>query len=305
MKNAFSAATPARRWLATGALAFVLPLASLTTARAQDAKPADTKPADAQSADVKTTDMTPQIWTIKYTKGATSRVRQRATITGDAGGNEINILLKAVTKRDVKDVAENGDATIATTTESRALSFNGMDLPDDPSSYPVVTQTVSSKGLLVKQSIENSQQGGEALEKALAMVSQTPVPDKPVKPGDTWKTDIDNRFVEGKKVTVTSTLIGSEKVSGIDTVRVKTEMAIPPTADATDKNLIKVVGFINVDPKVGRVVRSEYNLDNVTLSLGGNEVTVKGKLSGALIVPGVNDKEDAPKAAAAADTKKP
>src|SRR5205085_2360537 len=150
---------------------------------------------------------------------------------------------------EVKDVNEAGDTTLTQTTESSQFTLNGQEQPTDPAALTTTTQTVSKTGLILKQSVANGQPEWTKVYEISSMLTVTPAPTQPVKIGDTWKTEMDNRVVEGKKVTVTSTLVGKEKVAGMDALKVRIKMEIPPTADAADSDTIKSEGTYFVEPQ--------------------------------------------------------
>ncbi len=258
--------------LAVGALIAVLPAVTPPAARAQD------------------NDTTPYSWQFQYKKGDVSKYRQNLTVTGQGpNGEAFNVEVKTIARQEVKDAADSGDATLVMTVESNDVQLNGQAVPDDPATHPVTTEVISRKGLLRKHDVANSPPEAEQIEQLVSILGNTPVPDQPVKINDTWKTELANPLVMDKKITMTSTLLGKEKVAGIDTLKIRAQVTVPPTADASDQDAVKLENVYYVDPKEGRIVRAELSADNV----GPMKFKIKGAMN--LIVPGVNDKEDAPK----------
>lgn len=238
-------------------------------------------------------DDTPHTWEFQRKKGDTAKYRQKIAINGMlAGGTEIKVEVKTLNKQTVEEVTDTGDATVVTTTESRSVTFNGNPIPDD-NEHPKVTQTLSKNGLVLKYTLEKGPEGQEKLSLLGAVLSATPTPDKPVKVGDSWKTDIDNRLVTGKKVTVESTFVGTEKVLNTDALKIRIKMNVPTKADADDKATVKMDGFYYLDPKTGRLIRTQYTAENVPLETpDGQSFTVSTTFNNDLIVSGVNDKEE-------------
>lgn len=238
-------------------------------------------------------DTMPYSWTFAYKKGDAAKFRQNLRVQGElAGGGGIDARVKAVSKREIKAVSEKGDATFLDTIESREQTINGTEMPDDPTARPIVMRVVTPQGYVIRHSVENAPPGLEKIVGLSVMQSVTPAPDKPVMIGDTWKSEIANLLVEGKKVTMNSKLVGKEKVAGVDALKVDFDVAIPPKADSSEQEFIKVEGSYFVDPKAGRLMRALYNVENLEIQFLSNAVKVKlnGKIN--LIVPGVNDKED-------------
>ncbi|HZO88708.1 MAG TPA: hypothetical protein VFB38_10255 [Chthonomonadaceae bacterium] len=262
-----------------GALVAALPLAVPQFVRAQDAQ-----------------DTTPYTWQFNYKKGDVSRYRVTGSLSGqlpnDSG--DLSIVLKSVMKEEVKNTTDVGEADLGNTMESMEISVNGQPFPSNSDNQPTVTMTVNRNGLVLKRSAENNQPGLEQIIALGTLLSNMPVPPMPVKIGDTWKTELDNPLVEGKKVTLTSKLVGKEKVAGIDTLKVRVETSVPTKDGAEAKDTIKAEGVYNVDPQAGRLVRSSYDVTNLDMQAPfGTLKNMSQKLT--LIVPGVNDKEETAK----------
>jgi hypothetical protein len=264
--------------MAAGALLSTWPVIMLQSAGAQQAQPDQAQ------------DTTPYTWQFQYKKGTVSKYRTLLTVNGHSpDGNQINVEVNALASQEVKEATDTGDATLVSTAEHSSVKFNGQDLPDNSASHLVITDTVSRKGLLLKHETENAPPDPLQLDKLLAVLANMPVPDQPVKIGDSWKTELDNPGVPGKKISMTSTLVGKEKVAGIDTLKIKTQLALPTADNATDQDTIKLEGTYNMDPKEGRLVRADSSIAN--LHMGGATISIK--IQNVLIMPGVNDKEEA------------
>src|SRR5262249_20327876 len=211
------------------------------------------------------------IWTYQYTKGTTVRLRGRLDLSGDFKQNTpdgkevteaVNVVIRSVNKQEVKSVSANGEATVQDTTEQYEILLNGVPPPHDK---PLpVTYTFSKTGQVLKKAITKDKKSGvpdPRVEALGFLLNEMLAPDKPIKVGDTWKTELNNRFVEGQKVTQTSTLVGMEKVVGIDALKVKVQMSVPFKPDAGEKETLKLEGAYYVDPKGGRKIRTDLDVD--------------------------------------------
>jgi hypothetical protein len=253
--------TPARRLLAPALLLTAMTLVAPAFVRAQDEKPADNAT---------------YTWTFKFKKGDVYYTKDKSEGKLNLGGMDITFVGENVTKHEIKEVAENGDVTDVETLESSKISINGMEI-DNPEKDRKVTTVTNKSGIIVKRKVENSSQADSPLEKLNALSASFPIPSKPVKVGDTWKTELDNPMVEGKKVTATSKLTGKEKVGDVETLVVKIEGAIPPKADATEKDHIKVTGTYYVNPQTGRLVKVKGILENAELDIMGMSTKLNGE----------------------------
>lgn len=237
-------------------------------------------------------DTTPYTWTFKYKKGDASKYRQNLRVSGMLGCNGFEGEVKAVSKVEVKETTDKGEATLVQTLESQDRVLNGIPLPDDPETHFIITRTVTPTGLLLKHEVEKIPAGLERLVTLSLMQSIMPTPEKAVQIGDSWKTEVDNLLLPGKKVTMTSTLDSKGKVAGVETLKVKFAVAIPTEEKAEEKQTVQVEGAYEVDPKEGRLMRALYSVDNMELTLLGQVVRAKANGKLTLIVPGVNDKDE-------------
>lgn len=197
--------------------------------------------------------------------------------------------LEQKVKMTVKELKANGDVVIVEESEGGKITFNGQeqDLPQTPP----VTQTRDKLGRLVALKKEDNPQGFIApeIEQIMAMLQMALLPDKAVKPGDSWTNDQDNPAVKGKKIAIKTTYVSTDKVNGTDLLKLK------QTAEAeTDANGQKMVWDSTswLDPTTGALARSEVKLKDLPTIAGLVQVDLKMEA-----VKGDSDKKDAAKEA--------
>jgi len=107
------------------------------------------------------------------------------------------------------------------------------------------------------------------------------VPDKPVTTGETWRQEFDNPVVKDAKIPLVYTYLGSEKLLGRDTHKLKLTIAIdkPITAET------EVVRWL--DAQTGQTVKATRALKGIPSLNGISHRTTET----VLVIPGVNDKE--------------
>jgi hypothetical protein len=232
-------------------------------------------------------------WQLQFKKGDVLKYRTVTNITGPLPNDQgdFHVDVTTLLSQEVKSLSEKGEATVVTTIQKNEATINGQKLPDDPAQYPIITEVFSKNGLVLKHEVENAQPGLEKFDDLTAMLSNMPTPDKPVKIGDSWKTELENRLVKGKKVTLTSTLVGKEKVGDADTFKVKVETEIPMMEDAGEKDTIKVAGTYNIDAAAGRFLRADYTVENAELPTQVGPVRVKVKQTVNYVAPGSENEE--------------
>src|SRR5947209_5551969 len=104
-------------------------------------------------------------------------------------------------KMTVKEVKKNGDIVIVEESEGGKITFNGQE--NDLPMTPPVTHTRDKVGRLVELKKDDNPQAFIApeIEKIMAMLQETLLPEKAVKAGDSWTNEQDNPAVKGKKFT--------------------------------------------------------------------------------------------------------
>ena len=275
---------PKQKWV-VGTLTFALLLPLARPAPAQNPQGAG--------------DTMPYTWILKYTQGESVKYRQTFTLKGEQadGKTELNITGKVVARQTVKSIMDDGSVTLVVKQLSSETTLNGNAEPDNPKDRSTTTLTFSRSGRLLKATLDKKVEGLETLQSLLEMVRQTPSPLKPVKIGESWKTDVPNRLIKGKKAVVsfTSTLLGKETVLGRETLKVRImadipepiEPGVPPSQD-----MIKLETLYNLDIKAGRVIKVDFALDNVETTIQGNGTILKVLSHVEQILPGINDKDD-------------
>lgn len=232
------------------------------------------------------------LWTFQYKKNDTTHMKVLVKIVGkdSAASPEFHASIDQVIRRKVQSVNASGDAVILETIEKSQTTYEGEKQPDNAQAQSSLQGTYSKKGLILKEQTHES--GGPLKMDALStMLHETPVPDMAVKVGDSWKTETTNRMVEGQKLTISSTLIGPEKCLGVDTIKVKVEMKIPPTAGALEKDFISVEGAYNVDPQSGRMIHSEYRMSHVPFTSPTGFALLDVEYATDYLIPGVTAKK--------------
>jgi hypothetical protein len=146
-------------------------------------------------------------------------VQYKQTIESSASGTDVKV--ETSRKQRVKEVRDNGEIVITLTDEGGKYTQNGA-ASDIPAGSPVtVTVDKFNKVLSYKPQAEGSGYFSPSTRHLLFAVDTIVFPDKAVKPGDTWKTEIDNPAVKGKKVTIRTTFVGAEAAAGVSSWKLK------------------------------------------------------------------------------------
>ena len=89
--------------------------------------------------------------------------------------------------------------------------------------------------------------------------------DEPVKPGDSWTTEVDNPQVKGKKVTIKTTFVGDDKADGAPALKFK--QTLEADTDAADAKL-KAETTALLDPTTGQLIEEEQTAKGIPGAMG-------------------------------------
>jgi hypothetical protein len=185
-------------------------------------------------------------------------------------GNEV-AKVEQRNKSEIKEVKKDGSFTVASFSEG--VHVNGPGGEQDLPGGPVAKSTRDKFGKLIEFTPEPGGQEIFAPEvvRLQAMLSQIIFPEKAVKAGDNWETSLDNPADKGKKLTVKTTYVGTEKVDGVDVWKVK-QTAEVVIAGKDAKLITEYTAWL--DPATGDEVKADVSLKNLPASFGGMEVII-------------------------------
>ncbi len=185
-----------------------------------------------------------------------------------------------VVERAVKEVKANGDVVFIYTDKGSKYVLNGEEA-DVPAEAPM-TVTVDKRGKVLTIATQKGSLGmmPEGLLKLFAMISQCVLPDKAVKPADTWSAEFQNPSLKSGKFTLKSTFVGTDKVGDTTFLKLREttsdlllDIAEPGAGTLSTQTTFWVV------PDTGRVSKLETAMKNVPLpGLGTVDVTMKATI---------------------------
>ena len=266
------------------AAVFALFLGLTGAARAQDAKPAEPPATPAPAA----VEVAP--WTMVYAKGEAPRFRTYIKIDGRNLDDtaDLKIRLRSTSSNTVKDVTEAGVAQWDQLDLTRDLAINGTAIALTDTPKPVAV-TFGSGGLMGKR-VNPGSDPFDPAEKSIALLSSYPAPTVAVKVGDSWKSTAPNPLLKNRQVTFVSTLLGTEKVLGLDAVKVKVQLDFPTAYGTDEADIAHLDGTYWLDAKTHQLLRLIYTVKNALLPFPSKNVVAITYCS--RIVAGQNDKDD-------------
>jgi hypothetical protein len=238
-----------------GALSF-LSLTAMSAVRADGDKKDDAKPDD-----------TSIMLAVSFKVGDTARFKSNTNIS--VGG--MDIALEQTSKHTIKEIKDKGDVTLETKDEGGKVTLNGSDMDIPAGALVTLTLDKYNKILSFKPDADNPYLSKPTLH-LMAMAERIIFPDKAVKAGDSWKTEIENPAVKDKKVTIKTTFIGKDKVEGVDAWKVK--QTLEAETEGSGKMTTEYTALL--DASNGQVISGENELKGVPGQMG--PVDFKGKV---------------------------
>ncbi len=208
--------------------------------------------------------------TIKKTQKAGDTVRYRLNATADVGGSEV--IVERTVKFEIKQVKENGDVVATMSDQGGKINAMGQEMEVPLAS--VVTITTDKLGRIVKyqRGTDEISVMSPEVEQLLAMAQDYVLPEKPVKPKDTWQYEVANPVIKDKKVALKGTYLGMEKIE--DTVTWKIKQTLTAVIDSEGGKMEAEMVFF-ADPADGTIVRAEGKLKNVPSQYGPVDIAWK------------------------------
>lgn len=189
-------------------------------------------------------------------------VRYRTTLKISVGGNDITV--EQNRKHVVKEVKENKDVVLAVEEEGGKVQAGGNDT-DIPAGTPTaVTINKANKVLTFKPEKEDNPYLSTAAQHLIALIDRVILPDKPVKAGDSWTTEVDNPQVKGKKVTIKTTFVGEDKADGAPALKFK--QTLEADTDANAKLTAETTALL--DPATGQLIEEEQTAKGIPGTMG-------------------------------------
>lgn len=189
-------------------------------------------------------------------------VRYRSQIKADFSGSEV--LVERKRKDVIKEVKGNQDVVIESNDEGGTITVDG-NANDIPAGGLIAITVNKMNTVLSYQPGDENQYISNSSLHLMALTDRIIFPDHPVKPGDTWTTEVDNPQVKGKKITIKTTFVGEEKADGVTVWRVKQSLEADTEVAG---NMLKATTTALLDATTGQMIESEQNVKGLPTTNG-------------------------------------
>jgi len=190
-------------------------------------------------------------------------VRYKTILKISIQGNDITV--EQTRKHVVKEVKDNKDVVLAVEEEGGKVGAGGNDMDIPAGSPTAVTVDKANKVLTFKPEKEDNPYLSTPCQHLMALIDRIILPDKPVKPGDSWTTEVDNPQVKGKKVTIKTTFVGDGKAG--DASALKFKQTLEAATDEKDA-MLKAEATALLDPATGQLIEEEQTAKGIPGTMG-------------------------------------
>lgn len=190
--------------------------------------------------------------------------RFKSTLKVSVNGTEVTSIQTREEK--VKSVKDNGAVTLLENIVKQSIDM-GNGPQEAPSSGHPVTVVLDKSGRLDDFIVNPMDETifAPPVMRLVYLVNHASLPDKPVKPDDTWETELDNPAVKGKKVKIKDTFKGLEKKDGTSLWKIVQTLE---AVSAEDGSKMSSESTFLLDPADGRLVTEEDTVKGVLSRYG-------------------------------------
>ncbi len=214
------------------------------------------------------------VLSFKAKAGQTMRYRAEGTLTLEAAGQKLAMELKQTEKVTIASVADNGNVTYESTTESYEMTVNGQKAPDEERDEKT-TVTVRPNRTLVAHKRDTAEPDPSKLAVRLYCATSPVFSANPVGVGDKWThefkpdTEIGIRGGAGEYE-----VLAFEKAAGVDAVKMRITYR---ETEGSPALAAKVTVW--VEKSTGDTVKSETEVENVPFGEGPMSAMASGKMN--------------------------
>jgi hypothetical protein len=253
--------------LVTALLAF-LPLPRVAAQEPGSAIPETKTEAKPDTSTAAKPEVAPITLAIPFAVGKAYRYKATLEITSAS----LKIQAELTRRETTTAVKANGEILAEFVEEGGKVVVNGMENPI-PAGKPIrLLMDRYSRLLLFQPGESNGDFYTPPIRHILAIAERFAFPRLPVKPGDTWTTEVRNPTGKSRRVLIKSTYLGTEMRDGVAVWKVSQTVEA-----ATEDGTLEAEMTALLDPATGQLIQAEQTLKNVPTAAG--VVTWKAKLA--------------------------
>lgn len=204
-----------------------------------------------------------QAVTLCWSPKAGDSVRYRTTIKLDIGGNDI--VVEQNRRHVVRRIKDSRDVVIVVEEEGGKVIAGGAENAIPAGAPTTITLDKSNKVLEFQVERDDNPYLSAAAQHLIALIDRIVLPEKPVKPGDSWTTEVDNPRVKGRKVTIKSVYVGEDKADGVPVWKIK--QTVEADTDESGGKL-KAESTARLEAATGQLLDAEQTVRGLPGNMG-------------------------------------
>jgi hypothetical protein len=210
--------------------------------------------------DVKAGAATPVSMALSPKVGDAVRYESTLKIVGDS-----NIVVEQSRMHTVQQLRGSGEVVVLVEDEGGKALVGGNEIELSGGSAASVTLNKANKILSYKPEGAEDPYLSPSSRHLIALVERAILPDKPVRPGDSWTTAVENPAVPGKMVTIKTTYVGEDKAEGVPVWKLQQTLEAD-TEVAGSK--MKAESTALLDASNGQLISEQQTVKGLTGSMG-------------------------------------
>ena len=164
----------------------------------------------------------------------------------------------------VASVSGEGTATLRQVSEGGTLTSQLGTEASPPG--PPQSEMIDRLGRLMTSNGGANEMFDEDTQRLIGISTDALLPGRPVAPGETWKTTVDNPVEEDAKMTFTGRFVGVEEFKGVAAWKIHQTASVEVGLDDGSKFGVGLTFWVN--PATGLVIRVQGTLKNVPTNVG-------------------------------------
>ena len=209
------------------------------------------------------------IWRWQYTKGQSWTITTRLDFVAQVMVANIPISVElnlySSEKARVLSVSSEGNATIEVIDGPGRMVYNGEEiaLKDDNGKKSLFLGTKDGTYDLIK----TESTAEDDIDKLRPVRIALPAPKKPVRVDEKWENRVNNLFVPGTKIALTSRITEVEHKLGKTLLTIELSGEVPRKEGAEGREIIKYSNTYVLDPEAGRIKKEILFFENIQISV--------------------------------------
>jgi hypothetical protein len=199
--------------------------------------------------------------------------RVKVLATAEVTGSTVDV--ERTVKSVVKEIKKTGEIVVISTDEGGKVNVGGQERDVPPSGPATITTDKLGRIVRYERPANDMSMMAPEVEQMMAVMQDYLLPEKPVKPGESWECQLPNPLIKDKKVQVKTTFVGLDKHEDAPVWKIKQVV----TADVNTEGGKFTAEFVFLaDPANGIAKLADGTMKGVPTQYGPLDIKLKAVL---------------------------